>query len=279
MDKKLFFCFGLAKSGTTFLQRMLNLHPEVACPAEHEFNYLFDATKSILAQYEGVIRDIARRTGGQEIIPLDAALHMKVFRCTVGNIIYESAQGKRIVGVNDNGILWKMDFYNQLFDAPRLIAIFRNPIDRAISAWHHNIKLAEEENEPGHVEVMNRHGGFDGWVKFCAKRFALGVQACVNFNAGHDNLLLLKYEDLKNNKRENLVKLFHFLGASTDENIIADIIDKSSLEAMRDASSRKEFFRSGSTDMGAGVVSDELRAEVSRIAGPALAAMGYDTFQ
>lgn len=279
MDKQLFFCFGLAKSGTTFLQKMLDLHPDVACPAEHEFNYLFDATKSILAQYEGVIKDIARRTGGQNIIPLDTTLHMKIFRCTVGNIIYESAQGKSIVGVNDNGIIWKLDLYNQLFDAPRLIAIFRNPIDRAISAWHHNIMLAEEENEPGHVEVMNRHGGFEGWVRFCARRFALAVQACVNFNAGHDNLLLLRYEDLKIEKRENLIKLFSFLGASTDENIITDIIGKSSLEAMREASTRKEFFRSGNTDMGLGVVSDTLRAEVSHIAGSALEVLGYDIFQ
>lgn len=224
------------------------------------------------------MRTIARRTGGQDIIPLDATLHAKVFRCAIANIIEASRQDKPVVGINDNGIAWKIDLYNELFDSPRFIAIFRNPIDRAISAWHHNTRLAEEENEKGHVEIMNRHGGFAGWVEFCARRFALSVQTCINFSAGHDNLLILRYEDLKHQKKENLMRLFQFLDASTDEKTITDIIAKSSLEAMRETSTRKEFFRSGSTDMGEGVVSEELRAAVARIAGPALQAMNYDLF-
>ena len=277
MDKQLFFCSGLPKSGTTFLQRTLNLHPEVSCPPEHNFKYLLDLLKSVLRQYEEGLKKIDRRTGGQGIVPISDDVLVKVFKCAVENIMYESAQGKKIVGVNDNGI--KLDSYNVLFGSPRLIVIFRNPIDRAISAWHYNIKLAEEENEKGHLEVMSPYGGFDGWVKFCTQRFAQSVHTCLDFAARHDNLMMLRYEDLKNDKREILIRLFRFLGASTDENIISDIIARSSLDAMRETSVRKEFFRSGSTDMGEGVVSDALKTEVSRIAGPALQAMNYDIFK
>jgi hypothetical protein len=197
----------------------------------------------------------------------------------VESVVYKSAGNKIIAGANDNGIMNRLELFNDVFGAPKFIAIFRNPIDAAISAWHHNQRLAKEENDQRHVEIMTGHGGFDGWIKFYAQLFSNAVQGFQKFSGNHDNAIYVCYENLTGNKRENLIRLFHFLGASTDEKIIAAIIDSSSLDAMRDASVRKEFFRSGSTNMGAGVVSDELRVEVSRIAAPALQVMGYDVLK
>ena len=39
---KYFFCFGYPKSGTTYLQMLLESHPELSCPAEHKLYVLFD---------------------------------------------------------------------------------------------------------------------------------------------------------------------------------------------------------------------------------------------
>jgi len=44
----LVFCTGTPKSGTTFLQMILNNHPEVSCPAEH---YLFDLLTEKLPKF------------------------------------------------------------------------------------------------------------------------------------------------------------------------------------------------------------------------------------
>jgi hypothetical protein len=276
MNKQLFFCFGLPKSGTTFLQRTLNLHPEVSCPSEHNFKYLLDAFRSIFRQYEGVQKSIDIRTGGQGIIPVDNNVVIKTFRCAIENIIYESARGKKVAGANDNAIIGMLDSYNQLFESPRFIAIFRNPVDQAISAWHHNTKLAAEENNNIHLDIMNKHGGFDGWVKFCAQRFVQSVRTCKTFADRNENLMMIRYEDLKQDKKYNMEKLFRFLEVSTDESLLDDIIKNSSLEAMKDASVRKQFFRSGSTDMGREEISAALRADVARIAAPALETMGYN---
>jgi hypothetical protein len=88
--------------------------------------------------------------------------------------------------------------------------------------------------------------------------------------------MILRYEDLKKEKRKNLVKIFRYLGVTTNQSILDGIIEHSSIEAMRDASVRKQFFRSGSTDMGKEGITAELRDEVVRIAAPALETMGYD---
>ena len=144
MDKQLFFCFGPPKSGTTFLQRILNLHPEVSCPPEHQFNILINKFGELLKQYDNTLKMIDQRTGGQGTTPVGAAIYPKVFRYIVKTLILESAKGKRIAGANDNTIITKIDAYNKLFDSPKFISIFRNPIDAAISAWHHNMRLAKE---------------------------------------------------------------------------------------------------------------------------------------
>lgn len=255
---------------------MLNLHPEVSCPSEQNFDSLLKNLGMTLGNYEQGLRLIDRRTGGQGIVPLGDAITLRTFRFVVENIIYQSAGDKPVAGANDNAIIWKLDFYTRLFDSPRFIVIFRNPIDMAVSAWHHNHRLAREENNKGHLEIMTRHGDFDGWVKFYAETFVNAARACTNYAAEHGNMMIIRYEDLKNDKHANLIKLFEFLAVSTEEGIIDGIVNNSSLEAMRSASVNKEFFRSGSTDMGKGEVSEELRKEVSRIVSPMLQALGYE---
>ncbi len=138
MKKQLFFCFGTPKSGTTYLQRVLNLHPEISCPSEHQFDFLNKKFSELLKQYDNVIKLVDHRTGGQGTSSLEHVICPELFRFTVQNMIWESAKGKKIAGANDNSIITRIETYNTLFNSPKLIAIFRNPIDTAISAWHHN---------------------------------------------------------------------------------------------------------------------------------------------
>jgi hypothetical protein len=276
MNKQLFFCFGPAKSGTTFLQRILNLHPEISCPPEHQFDFLADNFKRLLDHYDQERQVVDLRTGGQGTIPISENIQQKLFVCAVNNILWESAKEKRIAGANDNAIINRLEGYNDLFNSPKFIAIFRNPIDTAISAWHHNMKLAEEENNEQHKLIMTQHGGLEGWVRHVTKIFSNGVEAFMDFSAKHENIILVRYEDLINDKKVNLIRIFEFLGASTDEQVLSAVIEESSLDAMKNTSIRKEFFRSGSTNMGKGVISDAIRKEIADIASVGLKQLGYD---
>jgi hypothetical protein len=259
MDKQLFFAFGQAKSGTTFLQRTLNLHPEVSCSSEHQFTVFIDRFQQLFKQYDNLLALVDKRTGGQGIIPTSPFMVEKLFRYTVECIIEESAKDKGIAGANDNAILYRIEAYNELFDSPKFIVIFRNPIDTAISAWHHNMRLAKEENNPNHEQFMTKHGGFEGWLKFAAELFSQDVKRYKAFAENHNNIIMVRYEDLLRYKKNSLLQLFHFLGASTCDNILNCIIEQSSLKAMRENSSQKLFFRSASITMGQGVISDSLR--------------------
>ncbi len=278
LDKgQLFFCFGPPKSGTTFLQRTLNLHPQISCPSEHQFNFTVSGLEKLVHSYQNTLQLLDRRTGGQGVSLMQKSTFTNIFRCYVTAMIKEAAKnGETIIGANDNGIRNNLELYDDVFNHPRLIYIFRNPLDMAISAWHHNLRLATEENDPAHKQYVLQYGGFDGWVRQYAKWFTKDVNTYRTFSKNHRNIILVRYEDLVSQKRDTLRKIFDFLGADKSENILDSIKHKSSFSYMRKQSSNPAFFRSASTDMGAGELSAQLQRDVTEIAGDALKFLDYE---
>ncbi len=276
-NEQLFFCFGPPKSGTTFLQRTLNLHPEISCPSEHQFNLIVNGLEELVQRYQNTLQIIDRRTGGQGIKPMQKPTFTSIFRFSVESMIKEAAQnGETIIGANDNAIRNNLDLYDEIFNHPRMIYIFRNPADMAISAWHHNRRLAQEENDPAHKQYVAQYGGFDGWIRQYARWFTRDVAAYRAFSKKHRNIILVRYEDLVSAKRKTLRKLFDFLGADKSEDVLESIEHKSSFSYMRNQSPNPEFFRSASIDIGAGKLSDQLRRDVAEIAGDALKFLDYE---
>ncbi len=271
----LFFCFGPPKSGTTLLQRILDTHPEVACPSEHQFAFLHNGFATLFNNYHNLLQTVDKRTGRQGATVIDPDTMTRIFTYSIRAIIRHAARGKPIMGANDNTILKNLDLYARLFESPPMIAIFRNPIDVGISSWHHNLRLAEEEG-PEHKELVMKYGGFEGWLKQTARWFTNGVDAFKSYTEKHDNTLLVRYEDLVSNKTTVLEQIFTFLGASTHSDIIGNIVEATSFTSMKNSSSRPGFFRMASTTFGAGEVSDSLRVEIADIAAPGLEYVGYD---
>ena len=190
MENRIFLCFGPPKSGTTFLQRTLNLHPEVSCPSEHKFNLLIDLLKQQLPNYNKALQILDTRTGGQGATIITEQTQTAILRAVIREIILSAANGKPIVGANDNDAIADLPYYDQLLDQPKMIGIFRNPIDRAISAWHHNLRLAEVEKDPSHRQMMMKYGGYDEWLVAVARMFHGEVTKVRAFSQQSPNILV-----------------------------------------------------------------------------------------
>jgi len=277
-DETLFFCFGPPKSGTTFLQRTLNYHPEVSCPPEHQFDFVRERLLSLFNGYNQALQLIDKRTGSQGTQPVHIKTQSQIYRYTVETIIKNSACGKRIIGANDNDILDNMDMYGTLFELPRMLAIFRNPIDMGISAWHHNLRLAEEEG-PRHRELVMKYGGFEGWLRQCAGWFNRSVAAYKSYSERYNNTMLVRYEDLVLDTQRHLYRIFDFLGADSSADIISNIANKTGFTAMKNESPRPGFFRAASTSFGQGEVHENIRRDIARTAVQGLEYLGYDIEQ
>jgi hypothetical protein len=254
---------------------MLNLHPEISCPSEHQFKILHNGFEALFNNYNNALQTIDRRTGGQGASLVDPDTFAEIFKYTVEVIIKSAARGKPIMGANDNAVINFLELYDSLFESPKMIAIFRNPIDTGISSWHHNLRLAREEG-PEHRELAMKYGGFDGWLRQTAHWFNNAVKSFKSYSEMHNNAIYIRYEDLVSNKETHLEQIFTFLGAGIQGNIIDNIIEESSFASMKKKSSQPDFFRSASTSFGAGEVSDKLLAEIAGIAGSSLKYIGYD---
>ncbi len=274
--KTLFFCSGMPKSGTTFLQRMLDMHPEVSCPPEHQFRSLSMKIRLALKEYDEILGTIDERLGGTGLEPHAGTLHPRLLKEAVLTMIWRSAGSKRIAGANDNiSIMERFGFYNRLFGQPRFIIIFRNPIDIALSSWHANQALAEEFDDEKHLDLMRQHGDFDDWVRYITKAYGARTRQLIAVRQASRKIYFVRYEDLVLEKKAQLAPLFRFLGAFVDGSILDRIVEQSDFTAMREASTRKSFFRSGSLAMGGDEVSASLRAELRDLA-PEAEQLGYD---
>ena len=117
-EKSTFFCFGPPKSGTTLLQRCLDLHPMISCPSEHHFDFLHERFGSLFQEYNRGLDVTDLRTGGQGASHVLQSTVTKIFRAAIHEILCQSAKDK--YGSYDKWILMLADQFNLSADHYRL---------------------------------------------------------------------------------------------------------------------------------------------------------------
>jgi hypothetical protein len=208
---------------------MLNAHPAISCPSEHQFDAMRKGFSSFFDRYNTALQVLDKRTGGQGATPVDSGVQAQIFKAAIEIIIKNAAGEKSIMGVNDNAILNQLEQYGILFGPQKMLAIFRNPLDAVSSAWHHNRRLAREEGRPEHEELMMQYGGFEGWLRQYARWFRNSLESFTRYSEKYGNTLLLRYEDLVADTAGHIKLVYAFLGADTDEELIHSIVGKPAL--------------------------------------------------
>ena len=276
---RFFLCFGFPKSGTTFLQRMLDMHPDVSCPSEQSFVTLTGFVEHGARIYNDALRTIDRRTGGQGTVLWGKATSDQVFAAIVRTLAKDFSRGKLIFGLNDNDVVNRPKYYDEVLGRPKMIAIFRNPVDQALSAWRHNSRLAKEEPQmaAAHLRLLNNpQGTVEGYVLKVAQQFPASVDRYLGYAGGRANFLTLLYEELVANKKAELRRLFAFLGADNSDAIHDRIVAESSREQMASKSAKPQFFGLDHDQRKETTVSREIREKALGTAARGLTRLGYD---
>ena len=114
-------------------------------------------------------------------------------------------------------------------DKARFIAMFRNPKDTLVSYYHHYRLLRECGNFPGtfhdFFELFKiKHLGFGdifdwytGWWK----------------ESQRTNVLVLKYEDVKNNQEDAVRKVAQFCGKDLSDDAIRGVVQATTFDSMQ----------------------------------------------
>lgn len=245
---QLFFVGGAPRSGTTWLQRMLDCHPEVSCNGEGLFwkNMALPLEKLMAERRQELHAKnttlFAKAGGGYRLPPSDHTDTLLGTAILLGLRQHSADKPCLAVGEKTPENVFFFPRLKRIFPRAKLITIARDPRDALSSAWHMFCKPDARQNQDAAKLAF---------IRSAMPPIAEGARAMLGFEAQYPgDTMMLTYEDMLKDQTTLLARLFRFLGVSDAEGLVADCVRRSSFVAftggrpagMADATS---FFRNG----------------------------------
>jgi len=278
-ERQYLFVCGAPKSGTTWLQRVLDAHPQIQCSGEGHFIERFSAPLAqVMRNYsEHMILVAGRVYEGQPYYPpIEQADLDRIVRSFITERLMTRKPGPEVRWIGDKTPRYtgNLPALLRLFPHARFINIVRDPRDVAMARMHQARRagIAERvaEGTPERIQFI-RDGGLD-WVR--------SVAPVESFAAEHPGILHnLKYEDMIADPAGEARTLFSHLGVRHDEALIARVTGATSFEAMSGRKRGEEhptsFLRKGVAGDWVGRLEPEALAVIEEVCGDLMRKNGY----
>ena len=226
-ERQLFFVDGQPRSGTTWLQQMLDAHPDVCCRGEALFrDHLAVPLDRVMRQRHQELHErnssIFGHTGGY---PLPAADDTQ-FLVGTGILLAlrQQAMGRdcKAIGEKTPGNLFFFPQLKSLFPNSKLIGIARDPRDVIASNWH------RFQNRPGSDEAAKT-----AFVRRVLPMADEWMRTMLTYRERYpDSYRIVTYESLLQTARPVLAGLFSFLTVSDRDDIVADCVARTAFERL-----------------------------------------------
>jgi hypothetical protein len=250
LRKQLFFVGGLAKSGTTWVQLLLDSHPQVSCLGEcHLVDRLFPALKGTLEEHNRflagkaatVFAELARGFPAFELAELEC-----LFATAILLLLAKRGEDKAALAVGEKTPENVQVFGGliRLFPGAKCIHVVRDPRDAAVSAWYHVLRVMPEETH-GHFADMPQY------LRYYTDRWVSEVEMGVRFGARNPaSYLEVSYESIAAEPERALATLFRFLGVDDGAETVRRCIASAAFERLsggraRGLENRASLFRKG----------------------------------
>jgi hypothetical protein len=211
LERQLFFIGGAPRSGTTWLQQIIDSHPNASCKGEGLFaKDLYPLLEAAMAERRKALdaknQGLFQHTGGY---PLPTSEDSEFLAGTAMLLALSQQAGDkdcRAIGEKTPENVFFFGRFRALFPSAKFIAIARDPRDVLTSAWFFFRSSAP--------------GGEDRETKLAFIRSALpsladGARAMLEFGARHpDAYRMVTYERLREDPEPAVAGLFRFLGLS-----------------------------------------------------------------
>jgi hypothetical protein len=248
-EKQIFFIGGAARSGTTWLQLLLNAHPEISCGGEgHFINKLAPLLHTALNQHCVFINkknsSVFQEVDGYPVLDHQDFLYL-LGSCISLLLRKQSKQTSvRAIGEKTPDNIEHFDELSDLFPKAKFIHVVRDGRDCAVSMWYHNERI-----KPGWGK--QKFGSLDEFASIVADRWGANLEMALTFSKTHpDRIYQIRYEDLLSETIAKLSDLCTFLEVDSDKILLtrcAEAASFSNLSGGRKAGDedRSSFFRKG----------------------------------
>jgi hypothetical protein len=295
-----FFIVGNQKSGTTWLMRMLDAHPEILCKGEGRFFGVSWRQKSLKQRdtmrpasslYNALLdaeylrlwieRSVWSRNDSAEE-HLDNLTRMAIDYFLGGELIKSGKSGKRVVG--DKSPLLTPDTMREIstiYPEAKVIHIIRDGRDVAVSAAHHARNFGRARQRSASNETTESIFP-EGQLEKLATEWTSRVGKTVEDGPAlmGENYTEVRYEDLLHDPEAEVGRLLTFLAVDSSEKSVTRCIEAASFERLSKGRKRGEedpssFFRKGVAGDWKHVFTQKEREAFDREAGELLARLGY----
>jgi hypothetical protein len=309
-----FFVTGLGKSGTRWLTKILDSHPEVLCRGEGRFfsagwrradldpandRAIASSLYYALTHSEHLRLWIERSVWSRDGDPNE---HLNaLMRLATEYFLTEelSKSGKRLVG--DKSPLLDEEFMREVgtvYPGARVIHIIRDGRDRTVSSMHRGWRRASQgylhrlspeelarsealrgdSREPTETSVFTEE-----WLRQAARNWRLLVGRAVEDGPAllGSDYTEVRYEDLLERPNEEVERLLAFLGVDTDERLVDQCVSSASFEKLSRGRERGQedpssFYRKGIAGDWKNHFTEEDRRVFKEEAGQLLIRLGYE---
>jgi hypothetical protein len=276
-QRQLFFVGGAPRSGTTWLQHILDAHPDICCRGEgHFLNFLATPLGAVMQHRREQLQEkntrLFRDLGGYKLPdPEDVEF-------LVGSAILmalaQQCEGHPypIVGEKTPENVFYFPNLKRFFPTAKFVGIARDPRDTLVSAWH----LIPKERRRGDEALEQMP--FIRQAVGAVSQFTNGMLSLQRRYPA--DVMIVTYEALLNDAETTVAALYRFLGAGDSPAIVADSIARTSFAAM---SGRPAGTEDAGAFMRKGVAGDwrtQLTPEMNRLIvdqlGPLFAQFGWE---
>ncbi len=282
----LFIVTGVTKSGTTWLQRMLDSHPEVACGGESKLNVFLKQLTPAIREYNTAL------TKTNEKIYKEQAVYQPLAQVQARTIMQylfldrleavrraaaasDKAQALRWIGDKDPDYKRDLVSWRAILPESRMISTTRDGRDCYVSLWFHLYPEREPLAAENRADFVSRiQGHATTWRDTMAK-----FQKDAAEHPGRH--FAIRYESLLDDAEGEMTRLFEWLGCDASQATVAEVVARNAFAVLSGGRSpgeadAKSFLRKGIAGDWKNHFDDECDKLYREVAGEALAAAGYE---
>ena len=286
---QLFFLGGFIKSGTTWIERLLDIHPEVACKGEAHFcSMLEPALMAAIGQYNSIIPkkgnwDRLEKEGLQLSQTSEYSFtHQdfdKISILSIQLLMRKWSYDNNIKAAGEKTPDNAQHFHRllHLFPGAKFIYIVRDIRDVIVSGWFFNLAI-NSENTLNTFSSIHDYGV--SMAQIWLQELAQQLKFVEQFNA---QVMMIKYEDMWHEPQTNTRKLLQFLGVQHTDELIGSCLQKTDFSNLsggrkRGAENRGSFYRKGIIGDWKNHLKHETLVEIEMYCGAMLDNLGYEQY-
>jgi hypothetical protein len=265
-DKQMFFVTGLTRSGTVWVQKAIDAHPEAACRGEgHFIDMLYPQLKRAIGDYNqqvGVGRG-QMEAAGVNSVPSDFTYQeLEYLLATSIGLAFNRWIGDdhvKCVGERTPDYAINMEMLSRVMPNAKFINVIRDGRDEVASAWTFNRRYQGEQ-------FSKRFPEFSDFVDVFANSWAGAVGDARRFGRAHRDIYIdVCYEDLLSDPGPVMRDVCLFLGLYDSDEALDQCIRAGDAGAMPD----------GSVGSWRDTFDDEAERTFTRYAGELLKLLDY----